>query len=60
MTKARVHRIFDTSGRFFDGHAGGYTRRYNPCWRTAKSYVVTFRAPLRGRHRLAEKGLVQL
>lgn len=27
-TKARVHRVFDTRGRFADGHAGGYTRAY--------------------------------
>lgn len=31
MRKARVHAIFDIRGRFADGHAGGYTRRYRPC-----------------------------
>ena len=31
MTKARAHAIFDTTGRFVDGFAGGYTRRYRPC-----------------------------
>lgn len=31
MRKARVHDIFDTRGRFADGHAGGYTREYRPC-----------------------------
>jgi hypothetical protein len=31
MRKARVHAIFDTRGRFVDGFAGGYTRRYRPC-----------------------------
>jgi hypothetical protein len=31
MRKSRVHAIFDTRGRFVDGFAGGYTRRYKPC-----------------------------
>ncbi len=31
MKKWRVHRIFDVRGRFVDGFAGGYTRRYRPC-----------------------------
>jgi hypothetical protein len=31
MKKARVHAIFDTPGRAWDGHAGGYTRTYRPC-----------------------------
>ncbi len=31
MKKARVHAIFDSRGRFVDGFAGGYTRRYRPC-----------------------------
>jgi len=31
MRKARVHAIFDTTGRFVDGFAGGYARRYRPC-----------------------------
>lgn len=31
MKKARVHELFDTHGRFADGFAGGYTRRYQPC-----------------------------
>ena len=29
--KARVRAVFDTRGRFVDGFAGGYTRRYQPC-----------------------------
>jgi hypothetical protein len=31
MKKSRVHRIFDTSGRFADGGAGGYSRVYSSC-----------------------------
>ncbi len=31
MKQARVHAIFDSRGRFVDGFAGGYTRRYRPC-----------------------------
>lgn len=31
MRKARVHRIFDTRGRFGDGGAGGYSRLYTEC-----------------------------
>ena len=31
MKKARVHRLFDISGQFADGAAGGYTRFYASC-----------------------------
>jgi hypothetical protein len=56
MTKRRVHRIVDTHGRAWDGHAGGYTRRYNPCW-TSKFLYWTYRAPFRRPHRLIERQL---
>jgi hypothetical protein len=56
MPRARVHRIFDTNGRFLHGHAGGYSRGYNPCWRTPKTYVVSFSTTGR-RDRVAGKGL---
>jgi hypothetical protein len=31
MTKRQVHRIYDTSGYFADGGAGGYARAYQRC-----------------------------
>lgn len=33
MKKSRVHAIFDSPGRFADGHGGGYTRTYRSCAR---------------------------
>lgn len=36
QTKRRVHRNFDTRGQFWDGHGGGYTRMYEPCWTRPK------------------------
>jgi hypothetical protein len=39
MTKARVHRIFDTRGRFADGGAGGYSRVYRSCDFRHAAYV---------------------
>jgi hypothetical protein len=57
MTRKRVHNITDTHGIGWDGHAGGYTRRYEPCWRTRKHLYWTFYATTRrvGRHKLGER-----
>ncbi len=57
MTKRRVHRIVDTDGRFWHGHAGGYTRRYTPCWRTREFLYWTYSAPRRRPDRLVERVL---
>jgi hypothetical protein len=58
MRKARVHAIFDTRGRFHDGHAGGYTRRYRPCaWNGGTD--VRLYVGYNGRtHRVVEKRVV--
>ena len=55
MPKWRVHQITDTKGVFWDGHAGGYTRRYRLCWRVDRHLYLTYNA-MRTPHVLAEKG----
>lgn len=40
MSKARVHRIFGTSGTFGDGGAGGYSRVYRHCASSAECEAV--------------------
>jgi hypothetical protein len=56
MPRRLVHRITDTRGIAWDGHAGGYTRRYNVCWRTRNHLYITYSA-LQRPHRLAEMGM---
>ena len=56
MPKWRVHQITDTTGVFWDGHAGGYTRRYRLCWRSDRLLYITYNA-LRSPHRVAEMGI---
>lgn len=56
MPKWRVHRITDTHGVAWDGHAGGYTRRYGVCWRTRRNLYITFYAMERP-HTLGEMGM---
>jgi hypothetical protein len=56
MPKWRVHEITDTRGVFWDGHAGGYTRRYAVCWRTQKHLYITYNA-LEQPHTLDEMGM---
>jgi len=57
-TKPRVHRVFDTNGEFWDGHAGGYTRIYQVCDLYRRTYyvTVTFTDGPRRPARLFEKG----
>ena len=58
VKKGRVHAIFDTRGKFADGFAGGYTRRYKPCaWNggTDVRLYVSFDGDT---HRVVEKRLV--
>jgi hypothetical protein len=56
MPKWRVHEITDTTGVAWDGHAGGYTRRYVLCWRSDRHLYLTFYA-METPHRLGEMGL---
>lgn len=59
MTKKRVHRIFDFSGHFVDGGAGGYVRGYRACAPRHKVFVTFNAAPGRP-HRLASKRMATL
>lgn len=59
MSKARVHRIFDTGGAFHDGHAGGYTRLYRGCW-LAAGVFVSYEDSGTPPHRAFEKSVVPL
>jgi hypothetical protein len=53
VRKSRVHAIFDTRGRFVDGHAGGYTRGYPACaWTNKRLFVGYDNYKV---HRVAEK-----
>jgi hypothetical protein len=64
MRRPRVHDIVGTHGKFFDGHAGGYTQQYRACWNRKRMYYWTY-STLRDRppkvnyrkHRLAERGM---
>ncbi|WP_157682887.1 hypothetical protein [Nocardioides scoriae] len=58
MSKATVHAIFDTRGKFADGHAGGYTREYRPCAWGGGTDVRLFVGYSGDTHRAVEKRLV--
>jgi hypothetical protein len=58
MRKARVHRIFDSRGRFYDGGAGGFTREYQPCNWGGGTDVRLFVTYNGSTGRVAEKRLV--
>lgn len=56
LTKAAVHAIFDTHGRFGDGGAGGYSRIYPRCHDRARIAIVEYAAnPNGGAARVADK-----
>jgi len=44
MSKAGVHRLFDTRGVFADGGAGGYARAYPRCGNTTGRVIVEYAA----------------
>lgn len=54
MSKARVHRIFDTRGFFIDGAGGGYVRGYQRCRRGNPANVEYYVTPA-GRHQVSMK-----
>ncbi len=58
MRKALVHAIFDSRGRFADGHAGGYTRLYRPCAWNGGTDVRLYVSYNGFTHRVVEKRLV--
>lgn len=58
MKKAQVHALFDTPGRFADGHAGGYTRQYRPCNWDGGTDIRLFVGYNGANNRVAEKRLV--
>ena len=47
MRMKRVHAIFDTNGRFLDGGAGGFARRYSFCESAARTSNFTIVYELR-------------
>lgn len=57
MRLPRVQRIFDTRGRFWDGHAGGFTKAYRKCsgGRAYVTYMTWWNGHLVDPPRVAEK-----
>jgi hypothetical protein len=60
MRIIRVHAIFDTSGRFLDGGAGGFARRYRFCEGAADSartsnFTIIYAAKRNGTTRVNTK-----
>jgi hypothetical protein len=58
MKRGRVHRIIGTHGKFWDGHAGGYTHQYRACWTNQFRFYWTYAArpfTRKPTHKLAER-----